>query len=129
VLPLYIAPVPACACLCPWVAICWLPISPLALPACFLNPHAAYFTTFRPSPCSHLADLLVDEERTDSLIHEHNGLYVDFSRQNLTETTIQVRGGGWMAGEWGPGGSAAANCAWMWVACAAEGGRSSATCA
>lgn len=40
---------------------------------------------------SHLRDLLVDEERTDSLVREHNGLYVDFSRQNVTETTMQVR--------------------------------------
>ncbi|KAI3431268.1 hypothetical protein D9Q98_004329 [Chlorella vulgaris] len=38
----------------------------------------------------HLRDLLVDEERTDSLVREHNGLYVDFSRQNVTETTMQL---------------------------------------
>lgn len=35
----------------------------------------------------------MDEERTDNLIREHNGLYVDFSRQNMTEVTLQVRGG------------------------------------
>lgn len=35
----------------------------------------------------------MDEERTDALIHEHNGLYVDFSRQNINETTMQVGGG------------------------------------
>ena len=40
---------------------------------------------------SHLRDLLMDEERTDNLIREHNGVYADFSRQNVTETTIQVR--------------------------------------
>lgn len=41
-------------------------------------------------PRRHLRDLLQDEERTDSLIREHNGLYVDFSRQNVTQTTLQV---------------------------------------
>ena len=43
----------------------------------------------------------MDEERTDSLIREHNGLYVDFSRQNITETTMQVRGGVRGGGEGG----------------------------
>lgn len=38
----------------------------------------------------HLKDLLLDEERTDQLIREHNGLYVDFSRQNMTENTLQL---------------------------------------
>ncbi|PSC67631.1 cytosolic phosphoglucose isomerase [Micractinium conductrix] len=38
----------------------------------------------------HLRDLLLDEERTDNLIREHNGLYVDFSRQNITEVTMQL---------------------------------------
>lgn len=38
----------------------------------------------------HLKDLLVEEERTDQLIREHNGLYVDFSRQNMTDTTLQL---------------------------------------
>ncbi|KAG7670280.1 hypothetical protein Ndes2526B_g00020 [Nannochloris sp. 'desiccata'] len=38
----------------------------------------------------HLKDLLIDEERTESLIREHNGLYVDFSRQNMTENTLQL---------------------------------------
>ncbi len=32
----------------------------------------------------------MDEERTDSLIREHNGLYVDFSRQNMTDVTMQL---------------------------------------
>lgn len=63
----------------------------------------------------HLRDLLLDEERTDSLIREHNGLYVDFSRQNVTETTMQVGGRagcswlglarGVMAGGWQAAGS------------------------
>jgi hypothetical protein len=51
----------------------------------------------------------VDEERTDALIREHNGLYVDFSRQNVTETTLQVGAAGWRP------------CAWAWKA-ANEGG-------
>lgn len=38
----------------------------------------------------------MDEERTDALIHEHNGLYVDFSRQNINETTMQVRASCWV---------------------------------
>lgn len=38
----------------------------------------------------HLKDLLIDEERTDQLIRDHNGLYVDFSRQNMTDTTLQL---------------------------------------
>ncbi|GAB4819521.1 hypothetical protein N2152v2_006567 [Parachlorella kessleri] len=38
----------------------------------------------------HLKDLLMDEERTDNLIREHNGLYIDFSRQNMNETTMQL---------------------------------------
>lgn len=40
----------------------------------------------------------MDEERTDSLIREHNGLYVDFSRQNITETTMQARAAAVAAG-------------------------------
>lgn len=32
----------------------------------------------------------MDEERTDNLVREHNGLYLDFSRQNMTETTLQL---------------------------------------
>lgn len=43
----------------------------------------------------------MDEERTDNLIREHNGLYLDFSRQNMTETTLQARWGG--VGGWGAG--------------------------
>lgn len=52
-------------------------------------------------PCRHLRDQLMDEERTDALIHEHNGLYVDFSRQNINETTMQVRS--WGRGHRGQG--------------------------
>jgi glucose-6-phosphate isomerase len=38
----------------------------------------------------HLKDLLLDEERTDHLVREHNGIYIDFSRQNMTENTLQL---------------------------------------
>ena len=38
----------------------------------------------------HLKDLLIDEERTDSMIREHNGVYLDFSRQNMTSHTLQL---------------------------------------
>jgi len=38
----------------------------------------------------HLKDLLLDEERTDSMIREHNGIYLDFSRQNMTSATLQL---------------------------------------
>ena len=40
-----------------------------------------------PTPIlsSHLRDLLLDEERTDALVREHNGIYADFSRQNMTQ--------------------------------------------
>ena len=38
----------------------------------------------------HLKDLLKDEERTDAMIREHNGLYLDFSRQNMTSSTLQL---------------------------------------
>lgn len=38
----------------------------------------------------HLRDLLLDEERTDALVREHNGIYADFSRQNMTQSTLQL---------------------------------------
>ena len=38
----------------------------------------------------HLKDLLLDEERTDSMIRQHNGIYLDFSRQNMTDSTLQL---------------------------------------
>ena len=38
----------------------------------------------------HLKDLLINEERTDQLIRHQNGIYVDFSRQNMTENTLQL---------------------------------------
>ncbi len=38
----------------------------------------------------HLRDLLVSEERTDAMIREHNGVYLDFSRQTMSGTTLQL---------------------------------------
>lgn len=40
---------------------------------------------------THLKELLQDEARTEAMIREHNGIYVDFSRQNATQNTIKVR--------------------------------------
>lgn len=40
---------------------------------------------------SHLKDLLADQKRCESLIKEDLGLYVDFSRQRMTQETIKVR--------------------------------------
>jgi hypothetical protein len=40
---------------------------------------------------THLKDLLQDDARTESMIREHNGIYVDFSRQNATQDTIKVK--------------------------------------
>lgn len=37
---------------------------------------------------SHLRDLLQDPIRCASLSAEHNGLVLDFSRQNVTTTTM-----------------------------------------
>ena len=43
-------------------------------------------------PClSHLRDLLQDDARTDAMVLEHNGVYLDFSRQNATQETLKVR--------------------------------------
>jgi glucose-6-phosphate isomerase len=40
---------------------------------------------------THLRDLLQDDARNQALIREFNGVYLDFSRQNATQKTIQVR--------------------------------------
>jgi len=37
---------------------------------------------------THLRDLLRDEERSDQMCLEHNGLYADFARQRLTSETL-----------------------------------------
>jgi glucose-6-phosphate isomerase len=39
---------------------------------------------------THLRDLLKDSKRTENLILTHNGIYVDFSRQNATNETVKV---------------------------------------
>ena len=39
---------------------------------------------------THLKTLLEDQERTKSLSYTHNGVYVDFSRQNATVETQLV---------------------------------------
>ncbi|KAL6779793.1 PGI1B [Auxenochlorella protothecoides x Auxenochlorella symbiontica] len=38
----------------------------------------------------HLRDLLMDEERAEHFSREHNGIYMDFSRQTMTETTLRL---------------------------------------
>jgi glucose-6-phosphate isomerase len=38
----------------------------------------------------HLRDQLLEEERTDQMLREQSGIYVDFSRQNMNETTLQL---------------------------------------
>ena len=37
----------------------------------------------------HLKDLLRDTHRSDTLFKEHNGILADFSRQRMTEDTLQ----------------------------------------
>lgn len=39
----------------------------------------------------HLKDLLQDADRSKELTFEHDGVYVDFSRQNATAETVKVR--------------------------------------
>jgi len=39
---------------------------------------------------THLRDLLKDSKRTENLVFTHNGIYVDFSRQNATIETVKV---------------------------------------
>lgn len=50
-----------------------------------LGDHASEIATK-----THLKTLLQDEERTKSLTYTHNGVYVDFSRQNATVETQSV---------------------------------------
>lgn len=45
---------------------------------------------------THLRDLLQDDARTMSMIREHNGIYIDFSRQNATQETLKVRYAIWL---------------------------------
>ena len=46
---------------------------------------------FSATAYSHLKDLLQDEARTDAMIREAGGVYMDFSRQNATPDTVKVR--------------------------------------
>lgn len=39
---------------------------------------------------THLRDLLADDERTDALIREYNGIYCDFCRQRITAQTLEL---------------------------------------
>jgi hypothetical protein len=39
----------------------------------------------------HLKDLLRDQQRCEALIKEEGGLYIDFSRQRMTQETVKVR--------------------------------------
>ena len=39
---------------------------------------------------THLKGLLEDDQRTEAMIKEHEGIYLDFSRQNATQDTINV---------------------------------------
>ncbi|GMH41089.1 hypothetical protein BSKO_08999 [Bryopsis sp. KO-2023] len=38
----------------------------------------------------HLGELLADGERSKQLIHEHNDVYCDFSRQKVTQRTLEL---------------------------------------
>lgn len=40
--------------------------------------------------CRHLRDLLHDEKRCMSLIKESEGIYFDFTRQRVTQKTMEV---------------------------------------
>ena len=42
-------------------------------------------------PSYHLRSLLQNPERSDALIAEHNGIVLDFSRQNLVPETLVTR--------------------------------------
>jgi glucose-6-phosphate isomerase len=39
---------------------------------------------------THLRDLLKDDARTEAMIREYNGIYLDFSRQNATQDTLKL---------------------------------------
>lgn len=66
------------------------------VPCAYSHPWAASLLplTWYHSPRArprHLRDLLMDEERAEHFSREHNGIYMDFSRQTMTETTLRVR--------------------------------------
>lgn len=39
---------------------------------------------------THLRDLLADEKRCAALVAESNGIYLDYSRQRVTERTLNL---------------------------------------
>lgn len=43
---------------------------------------------------SHLRDLILDEDRAKHFSREHNGVFMDFSRQNVILPTMKVGGQG-----------------------------------
>lgn len=43
--------------------------------------------------CRQLRELLKDDARTEAMVVEADGVYLDFSRQNATPDTIKVRPG------------------------------------
>ena len=47
-----------------------------------LEKHAEYIKT------THLRSLLQDEKRSNALVAEHNGIVLDYSRQNLVPETM-----------------------------------------
>lgn len=67
------------------------------------------------SPCcaarSQLRDLLQDDARTEAMIREAGGVYLDFCRQNATPQTVQVGAGCWLGAGW-VGGSSMRSC-WL----------------
>ena len=38
----------------------------------------------------HLRELLADEKRNASLVAEHNGIYLDYSRQRVDDETMKL---------------------------------------
>ena len=52
-----------------------------------------------PAARRHLKDLLQDDARTEAMIREFNGIYLDFSRQNATPETVKVRRQRWRGRE------------------------------
>ena len=59
-------------------------------PAC--TSSAALCQRLMLAPCClrHLRDLLRDAARSELLFHEHNKIISDFSRQRVTQKTIEV---------------------------------------
>ena len=58
-------------------------------------PAALRRTKLTPLPerCRQLRELLEDDARTEAMVREAGGVYLDFSRQNATPDTLKVRRG------------------------------------